>query len=159
MDKQEFSRRVLAVEGRLYRISCGMLHNPQDQMDAVQEAVLKAWQGVNRLRREEFFETWLTRILINECHNIQNARRRIAPLESVPERAAPPEDGNRALREALMTLDEALRMPLLLSYMEGYRTWEIAKILRIPEGTVKSRIARGKRKLKELLREPEEEDL
>ena len=81
MDKQEFSRRVLAVEGRLYRISCGMLREPQDRLDAVQEAVLKAWQNLGRLRREEFFETWLTRILINECHNIQGARRRIASVD------------------------------------------------------------------------------
>ena len=148
MDKQEFTRRVLAVEGRLYRISCGMLREPQDRMDAVQEAVLKAWQNLNRLRREEFFETWLTRILINECHNIQSARRRIAPMEEMPECAAPPEDGSRALRDALMALDEALRLPLLLSYMEGYRVREIASILRIPEGTVKSRIARARRKLR-----------
>ena len=153
MDKQEFSRRVLAVEGRLYRISYGMLHNAQDQMDAVQEAVLKAWQNLGRLRREEFFETWLTRILINECHNIQGARRRIASVDELPEPAAPPEDGNRALRDALLALDEALRLPLLLCYMEGYRVREIAKILRIPEGTVKSRIARAKRKLRALLEE------
>ena len=155
MDKQEFSRRVLAVEGRLYRISCGMLHEPQDRMDAVQEAVLKAWQNLHRLRREEYFETWLTRILINECHNIQNARRRSAPMDELPECAAPPEDGNRALQDALASLDEALRLPLLLCYMEGYRVREIAKILCIPEGTVKSRIARGKSKLKALLEEGE----
>ena len=155
MDKQEFSRRVLAVEGRLYRISYGMLHNAQDQMDAVQEAVLKAWQNLHRLRREEYFETWLTRILINECHNIQNARRRSAPMDELPECAAPPEDGNRALRDALASLDEALRLPLLLCYMEGYRVREAARILRIPEGTVKSRIARGKSKLKALLEEGE----
>ncbi|MDO5324441.1 MAG: sigma-70 family RNA polymerase sigma factor [Clostridia bacterium] len=153
MDKQEFTRRVLAVEGRLYRIGCGMLREPQDRLDAVQEAVLKAWQNRNRLRREEFFETWLTRILINECHNIQNARRRSAPMDELPEPAAPPEDGSWALRDALMALDEALRLPLLLSYMEGYRVREIAKILRIPEGTVKSRIARAKRKLRALLEE------
>ena len=76
-------------------------------------------------------------------------------MEEIPERTAPPEDGSRALRDALMALDAALRLPLLLSYMEGYRVREIAKILRIPEGTVKSRIARAKRKLRALL---EEED-
>ena len=76
-------------------------------------------------------------------------------MDELPERAAPQEDGNRALRDALMALDEELRLPLLLSYMEGYRVREIAKILRIPEGTVKSRIARAKRKLRALL---EEED-
>ena len=76
-------------------------------------------------------------------------------MEEMPECAAPPEDGSRALRDALMALDEALRLPLLLSYMEGYRVREVARILRIPEGTVKSRIARAKRRLRELL---EEED-
>ena len=155
MDKQEFSRRVLAVEGRLYRISRGMLRDAQDQMDAVQEAVLKAWRSRDRLRQEEFFETWLTRILINECHNIQNARRRIVPLERVPERAAPAADANEALYEALMALDEALRLPLMLNCVEGYRIREIARILRLPEGTVKSRIARAKRTLRELLEEEE----
>ena len=59
------------------------------------------------------------------------------------------------LRDALASLDEALRLPLLLCYMEGYRVREAARILRIPEGTVKSRIARAKRKLRALL---EEED-
>lgn len=82
MDKQEFSRRVLAVEGRLYRISCGMLREPQDRLDAVQEAVLKAWQNLGRLRREEFFETWLTRILINECHRESRRMRRVHPMAS-----------------------------------------------------------------------------
>ena len=156
MDKQEFTQRVLAVEGRLYRISRGMLRNAQDQMDAVQEAVLKAWQNLNRLRREEYFETWLTRILINECHNILSARRRIVPLERVPESAAPAADANRALYEALMALDEALRLPLLLNCVEGYRMREIARILHIPEGTVKSRVARARRKLREELEEGEQ---
>ena len=153
MDRQEFTRRVLAVEGRLYRISRGMLRDAQDQMDAVQEAVLKAWRNLDRLRREEFFETWLTRILINECHNIQNARKRIVPLERVPERAAPAADANVALYEALMALDEVLRLPLLLNCVEGYRVREIARILHIPEGTVKSRMARAKCKLRERLEE------
>lgn len=157
MDKQEFSRRVLAVEGRLYRISYGMLRNPQDQMDAVQEAVLKAWQGLNRLRREEFFETWLTRILINECHNIQKARRCVAPLDSIPEPPAPPEGADRALHDALMALGEELRLPLILNYMEGYRQREIAALLKIPEGTVKTRILRAKRELRKLLEAPEED--
>ena len=152
MDKKEFTRRVLAVENRLYRISCGMLQNPQDRMDAVQEAVTKAWANVDRLRRAEYFETWLTRILINECHNIQKARKNIVPLESLPEQFAD-EGENRPLREAILKLDMDLRMPLVLYYMEGYKLREIAEILRLPEGTVKTRLARAKKKLKFLLEE------
>ena len=154
MNKQEFTRRVLAVENRLYRISCGMLKNPQDRMDAVQEAVTKAWANVDRLRREEYFETWLTRILINECHNLQSAGKNIVPLDKLPEQGAY-EGGNKPLRDALLALDMKLRLPVLLYYMEGYKLREIAQILRIPEGTVKTRLTRAKKKLKSLLEEEE----
>jgi len=154
MNKQEFTRRVLAVENRLYRISCGMLKNPQDRMDAVQEAVTKAWANVDRLRREEYFETWLTRILINECHNIQNARKNIVQLECLPEQGAY-EGDHKPLRDAVLALDMQLRLPVLLYYMEGYKLREIAEILRIPEGTVKTRLTRAKQKLKKLLEEDE----
>jgi len=154
MNKQEFTRRVLAVENRLYRISCGMLKNPQDRMDAVQEAVTKAWANADRLRREEYFETWLTRILINECHNILKVRRNIVPLDSLPEQGVHTGD-NKPLRDAILALDMDLRLPVLLCYMEGYRLREIAQILHIPEGTVKTRLARAKKKLKTLLEEDE----
>lgn len=154
MNKQEFTRRVLAVENRLYRISCGMLKNPQDRMDAVQEAVAKAWANVDRLRREEYFETWLTRILINECHNLQSAGKNIVPLDKLPEQGACDGD-NKPLRDALLALDMKLRLPVLLYYMEGYKLREIAQILRIPEGTVKTRLSRAKNKLKTLLEEDE----
>lgn len=154
MNKQEFTRRVLAVENRLYRISCGMLKNPQDRMDAVQEAVTKAWANVDRLRREEYFETWLTRILINECHNLQSAGKNIVSLDKLPEQGAC-DGGNKPLRDALLALDMKLRLPVLLYYMEGYKLREIAQILRIPEGTVKTRLSRAKNKLKTLLEEDE----
>ena len=58
MNKQEFTHRVLRMENRLYRISCGLLKNPQDRMDAVQEAIVKAWANVHALRRAEYFESW-----------------------------------------------------------------------------------------------------
>ena len=154
MNKQEFTRRVLAVENKLYRISCGMLKNPQDRMDAVQETVTKAWANVHSLRREEYFETWLTRILINECHNIQNARKNIVQLECLPEQGAY-EGNNKPLRDAILALERQLRLPVLLYYMEGYKLREIAQILRIPEGTVKTRLTRAKKKLKSLLEEDE----
>ena len=152
MNKQEFTRRVLAMEARLYRISCGMLQSYQDRLDAVQEAVTKAWANLPRLRREEFFETWLTRILINECHNIQNARKKTVPLSILPEPGYE-DDANKPLRDALLALDMNLRLPVLLFYVEGYRLREIAQILKIPEGTVKTRLTRAKKKLKLLLEE------
>lgn len=157
MDKQEFTRRVMALESRLYRISYGILQNPQDQMDAVQESILKAWTGLRRLKKEEYFETWLTRILIHECYNLLRHRQRSLSLSQRSEAAAPPEGANRCLYQALMQLPTKLRLPLTLSYMEGYRQREIARLLQIPEGTVKSRILKAKSELKALL-QPDKED-
>lgn len=152
MDKAEFTRWVLAAENRLYRISCGMLDSHQDRLDAVQEAVLKAWAKLDQLREEKYFETWLTRILINECHNLQHGRGRSLPLEDAPEPIAPPGE-NRELREAISQLSMELRLPILLYYMEGYKLREIAQILGIPDGTVKTRLLRAKKKLRAMLEE------
>ena len=155
MNRQEFTHRVLALEGRLHRISYGLLRNAQDQQDAVQEAVLKAWNKLESLRNERFFETWLTRILINECYSLLSARRDALPLDTAPELPAVPEGVNRELHDALLGLDEKLRLPVMLHYMEGYRVREIAGILGLPEGTVKTRLARAKRELKKYLEEEE----
>ncbi|MBQ8506990.1 MAG: sigma-70 family RNA polymerase sigma factor [Clostridia bacterium] len=150
MNKQEFSKRVLALEGRLYRISYGMLQNRQDAMDAAQEAVLRAWEKLESLREARYFETWLTRILINVCRTMLASRRSAVPLESVAEPAAP-EGAHPALHDALMALEGELRLPVMLHYMEGYRVREIAQMLEIPEGTVKSRMKRAKLELKRQL--------
>lgn len=156
MDKQEFTQRVLALEPRLYRISHGILQNTQDQLDAVQESLFKAWTGLSRLRNEAYFETWLTRILIHECQDLLKRRKKNICLDLIPEPSAPPEGANQFLYHALMQLPLKLRLPLTLSYMEGYRQREIAHLLHIPEGTVKSRILKAKSELKKLL-EPEKE--
>ena len=155
MDKREFSRRVLAMENRLYRVSCGLLRNPQDRLDAAQEAVIRAWERIGSLRKPEYFETWLTRILINICRDMLRTRRDIVPLEAIAEQPAPEEAG-RELHDAIQKLDGELRILVVLHYMEGYKVREIAGILEIPTGTVKTRLARAKRQLREHLEEGED---
>lgn len=154
MNRDEFSQRVRASQEKLYRITCGLLREPQDRMDAVQEAILKAWCNLPKLRREEYFDTWLIRILINECHNRHRTQSRFAPLESAPERSEE-FGGNSPLRDAVRSLPEKLRIPILLHYMEGYKTDEIAHILGLPGGTVRSRLRRGRTMLKTMLEDPE----
>jgi RNA polymerase sigma-70 factor (ECF subfamily) len=97
-------------------------------------------------------QTWVIRILINECHNIQRKNKRELPLDELPERAAPA-GADYELHDALFSLDEALRLPLLLHYIKGFSTGEIAKILRCPQGTVKSRLLRGRQALRKILTE------
>ena len=156
MEHREFADRVRAVQERLYRITYGQLREEQDRKDAVQEAILKAWQSRHRLRDTAYFETWLIRILINECHNIQRANRRSIPVERIPE--WPYMDKNMAgsdaeLREAVLKLPMKLRLPVMLHYIEGYNTGEIAVILHIPVGTVRSRLKKARDLLKEELGE------
>ncbi len=154
MTEQQFRERALSCERRLYRMSYMLLGSEADCADAVQEALFKAWRGRDKLRREEFFETWLTRILINECKQTLRRRRPEAPLsESIP---APGDDADgRALREALFRLPEKFRLPVVLKHMEGYSIREIAGMLSLPQGTVSWRLARAMKLLRKELEEEE----
>jgi len=150
MEKEEFSRRVNAMMDRLYRISYGQLREPQDRMDAIQDALLKAWVNRGRLRNAEYFETWLIRILINECHNHQHRLKRTVQLDLAPEHAVP-FNGNADLRDAVLALPEKQRMSVILHYMEGYSISETAHMLRVPAETVRSRLKKARSVLKTLL--------
>lgn len=145
MNKADFVQRVCACERRLYRIARTMLRSDADCEDAVQETLLRAWAKLATLREEQFFETWLIRILINECKTLYRKRPR-AESEIPESLAAPAED--RKLMDALMNLPEKYRIPLELHYIEGYGVAEIARMLFIPEGTVKWRMNRGRAMLR-----------
>ncbi len=159
MTDETYIQKVLDMRETLYRISYGLLSNEQDRYDAVQECLLKAWEKRATLREEGFVKTWVTRILINECHQIGRKRRRVTPMEQVPERdaaqAAPP-DADLAVHDALLNLPEKLRLPVMLHYMEGYGIKEIAGMLRIPQGTVSTRLRTGRERLRDLLGDEEE---
>ena len=148
MDKTTFEQLYRDMLPGLYRLAQSMLRQTADAQDAVQQAAVSAWLSLERIR------AYFTRIVINECRNIQRQRMRQTPVESVPERAedAPSDD----LKLAVAALSEELRLPLLMKYMEGYREREIAEALEISVPSVKNRLFRARRKLKELLTEEAE---
>jgi RNA polymerase sigma-70 factor (ECF subfamily) len=154
MTNKEFSERITAMMQTLYRVSYSQLSQNCDREDAVQECMLKAWQKRGQLKNERYMQTWVIRILLNECHNIQKRNSRDSIPEKLPERIAPP-DSDFELHDALFRLDETLRLPILLHYTEGFSTEEIAKILKLPQGTVKTRMMRGRQELKKQLSEGE----
>lgn len=61
----------------MYHVACGLLHSDADRQDAMQQALLKAWEKRHSLKNEGFFKTWLIRILINECKNILRVQKRV----------------------------------------------------------------------------------
>lgn len=151
MTKQDFTERVLARERTLYRVARAVLRREADQKDAVQETVAKAWAKRNTLRDERYFATWLTRILINECTNIARRQKRVVLMRDWQEDAwtAHAEFAEPSgVSEALDAIPEALRLPTVLHYIEGFSLGEIAQMLRLPLGTVKARLHGARKALK-----------
>lgn len=151
MDKEEFTRAVLEYESTLYRVAKSMLGSEADCADAAQNALLRAWEKQHTLRDTAYFKTWLTRILINECRAMMRQRARFVPLEEEAAEGEIAPEGGGELYEAVMGLDEKYRLPVVLHYIEGFKTAEIAAMLRLPEGTVKTRLRRAREILREEL--------
>jgi RNA polymerase sigma-70 factor (ECF subfamily) len=156
MTRDDFSVRVMDMKKTLYHVACGILRSEADREDAVQECILKAWEKLDSLKSDSAFRSWIIRILINECYNIGRAESKIVLMDELPETAAP-DVSDPDLKDALARLDEIYRVPVLLFYMEGFSLKEIAGILQVPEGTVKSRLFAGRKKLREYLGEEESE--
>ncbi|MEM5769330.1 MAG: sigma-70 family RNA polymerase sigma factor [Bacillota bacterium] len=156
MNKNDFAEKVTAAEATLYHISKSILKNDCDCADAVQETIITAYSKLHSLRDERFFKTWLCRILINECYQICRANKRVVSLEDYMEADYASEQQNDlGLFDAIMELKTDLRLVIVLHYIEGFQTTEMARMLKIPEGTVKSRLSRARTELKSVLGEKE----
>lgn len=153
LDNHSFEMLIQAQTDTLYRISMSMLKNEHDAQDAVHDAILSAFVNRGKLRHEEYFATWLTRILINQCKKQLRHRRNFADIgDTLPDIASRDNPyQNVEIGEAIDNLPEKIRLTVLLYYVEDYSVKEIKSILRIPEGTVKSRLSTGRRLLREML--------
>ena len=143
MDKEEFAARTEAVRQRLYRTAYLYLGSEADALEAVDEAVYQALRALKKLREPEHFETWLTRILLNECHRELRRRRHVAGENALPDTAGPDAYDALPLKEAVRRLPEELRAVVILRFFTGYTQAETAAALDIPQGTVATRQRRA----------------
>ena len=148
MTRDAFAERIIAMQTRLYRVSASILRQQADREDAVQSSIELAWRKLPTLRDESRLEHWMTRILINECYTILRRQKRFIPVEQVPDAPAPP-DADPDLYRFFTALPDKLRLPMTLHYIEGLDISAIADILRLPVGTVKTRLYRGREKMKQ----------
>ena len=148
MDHETFADRVQALRGRLYRTAYLYLGSEADALEAVDEAVYQALRALGKLREPDFFDTWLTRILINECHKELRRRKRFGGDAPLPDSAGPDAYDALPLKEAICCLPEELRAVIILRFFAGYTQAETAAALDIPQGTVATR----QRRALELLR-------
>ena len=149
MDRGFFIAEIETCSDMMYRVAWSILRNEADVQDALQDAVLKAWEKRDKLREEKYFRTWMTRILINVCYDTQRMHRKIVPLDKIPVQGSSAPDSDLAM--ALEALPEKLRLPLVLCYSEGMTYEEAADVLRIPMTTLRGRIRRGKKELRKEL--------
>src|SRR2546422_9437554 len=162
--RREFEERLAECGPLAYRVARGVLRNTADAEDVAQEALLRAYRQFDRLRDRNRFRGWLVRIAFRlAIDRLRSAKRRELrdTLWSQPEhqpRAATAEDiavsneFQAHLDSALGELPEKLRLVLLLAAMEGHTIDEIASMLGLSTGTVKSRIFYARRQLAEKLR-------
>ena len=149
MDRAFFIAEIETCSDMMYRVAWSILRNEADVQDALQDAVLKAWEKRDKLREEKYFRTWMTRILINVCYDTQRMHRKIVPLDKIPVQSSSAPDPDLAM--ALEARPEKLRLPLVLCYSEGMTYEEAADVLRIPMTTLRGRLRRGKKELRKEL--------
>lgn len=148
MTHDAFVQAAMAMEGTLYRVSSSLLRQMCDREDAMQSALEKAWRKQGSLRDESKFGGWLVRILINECYTLLRKRKHEVPMDVLPEEPAP-ETADPDLYRFFTGLPDKIRLPMVLHYLEGYKTREISAMLHLPEGTIKTYLTRGRALMKE----------
>ena len=170
-DPEAFNRLMEAHERRMYAVALRMCANREDAQDCLQEAMLRVYRAIGNFKGESSFSTWVYRITMNTC--LDELRRRKnkqstsldnlldegwAPSDdsSAPEKQAVRAETARTLRQTIQELPEDMRAAVVLRDIQGYSYEEIARILDINVGTIKSRISRGREKLREKLREKPE---
>lgn len=145
-DKQSFVDLIELHKQSMYKVAWSYLHNDEDAADAIQETILKCYEKIDKLKNESYFTTWLIRILINNCKDILQKKKKETLSETFPEQGdVCRELENYEFQELLKMIDEKYRLVLLLYYGEGFKIREIAQILEMDENTVKTRLARGRR--------------
>lgn len=137
----------------MYRVAFSILRTEEEIADAISNTVVIVFEKIQTLRNEEFFKTWLTRILINECYKICKHNKKIIYLENCNQGNLIYNDtySDFETRNLIKQLNEDLREVVVLYYFEDFSVKEISKIVKIPEGTVKSRLSRARKELEKHL--------
>lgn len=142
-----FTRLMKSQMQNMYKTAGAILINDEDIADAVSETILACWENMHSLKEDRFFKTWMTRILVNKCNDIIRKKQYYLDYDMPEEPYNDTGFENAEWKEALNTISEKYRLVMVLYYIEGFSTGDISGILDIPEGTVRSRLARGREQL------------
>ena len=147
MTKEQFTKLVLENEEMMCKIAMSMLRNEKDCEDAIQSAIMTAFEKLSTLKNEEYFKTWLMRILINTCNKQLRRNKQTAELTEI-QAALTFSAEEVEVRAAVEALPMKIRQVIILYYSNQFTTKEISEILKIPKGTVLSRLDKGRKLLR-----------
>ncbi len=165
-DVQAFEELMQSQESRIYAIALRMMGNREDAQDCAQEAMVRIYRAMGSFKGQSALATWIYRITMNTCLDELRRRkaRKVTSLDSLVDNGwsptdtgdTPEEHGLRvekqnALNQAIQSLPDDMRAAIILRDVKGYSYDEIASILDANVGTIKSRISRGREKLREIL--------
>jgi RNA polymerase sigma-70 factor (ECF subfamily) len=155
MKKDDFCNYVIKYQTDMFRFAKSIVGNSIDGEDAVQEAILKAYEKLDTLRSERKFKSWIFQILANECYAVLRKRNRQGLTETgeVPEQAIFDVIDEGEILKIIHQMKREYREVIILYYYSEFSVAEIAKVLNISSGTVKSRLFRGRNHLKSILEE------
>lgn len=147
-DRDSFIALCDAMKIPLFRAAKGILDDDSLALEAVSEAVFRAYKGIRRLRNPQYAATWFTRILINAANDVYARQKREAALELSDDNVYYNDHGELDFQQMIATLPLELREIISLKYYSEFTLEEISRILKIPAGTVKSRLNRALKQLR-----------
>ena len=157
---EDFESLIKNVKVKMYKTAMAILKNDDDACDAIQEALISAYQNFKKLREKQYFDTWIIRILMNKCYDIINKNKKVIYLNQKLEI-----DSNEQyydvykeeslLENVLNQIDVDLKTVALLYYYDCFSVKDISHIINIPEGTVKSRLSRAREQIYNILKKEE----
>lgn len=156
---QALEELIHMYEVKLYKTARTILKCEDDINEAVQQTVILVYKNINQLKNEKSFGAWMMKILVNQCKTIwkqnSNRNKKIVDLEENQEIPEVEKEDYSFVNDALNKLTDEYKEVSILYYYDGFSVKEISKILNIPQGTVKSRLSRARKKLEEIIRKEE----
>ena len=153
LTQDDFTRLATRYQDMIYRLALSYLRSPHDAEDVLQDVLIKLYTAKGDFESDDHVRFWLVRVTANECKKTIRDRHIAPSLEECAELIPEDDHEAREVLEAVMSLDDKLREVTVLHYYQGFKISEIAKIVKVPQGTVGTRLKRAKEKLKELLGE------
>lgn len=149
-----FTHAVNQFKDTVFRVAFSYMKNQADADDITQTVFLKLFKCDMAFQGNEHLRNWLIRVTINECKSIFRAPwRKVENIDDYAGQLMMPSPRHTELFSAVMNLPEKYRVVLYLYYYEEYATEEIAELLQVPAATVRTRLARGRKKLRNILEE------